>query len=67
MTGKIGIALENINPEGIILVHGEKWKAVPEEDRIVIEKGRKVEVTGRKGLVLMIKPVYENDTTVNGS
>ena len=62
MTGKIGEALENIDPEGVIIVHGEKWKAVSEEDRIVIEKGRKVEVTGRNGLVLMVKPVHEDDT-----
>ena len=63
MTGKIGITLENIDPEGVILINGEKWKAVSEEDRIVIEKDRKVEVTGREGLVLIIQPVREDNTT----
>jgi len=49
--GEIGEVKETIDPEGMIFVSGELWRAASEEK---IEPGEKVEVTGAKGLVLNV-------------
>ena len=46
------VVKELIEPEGLIFVHGEYWRATSEER---LELGEKVEVTGVEGLMLKVK------------
>jgi membrane-bound serine protease (ClpP class) len=50
--GEIGLVKERIDPEGLIFVHGEYWRATAGER---IEPGEKVEVGGVDGLILKVK------------
>jgi membrane-bound serine protease (ClpP class) len=52
LTGEIGLVKEPIDPEGLIFVHGEYWRARSTEK---IEPGEKVEVEGADGLILRVK------------
>jgi membrane-bound serine protease (ClpP class) len=52
LIGEIGLAKEDIDPEGLIFVHGEYWRATAEEK---IEADEKVEVEGADGLILRVK------------
>jgi len=54
LIGEIGEVKGPIDPEGLIFVQGELWRAVSEEK---IEPGEKVEVIGAKGLVLNVRRV----------
>ena len=54
LIGSIGLVKETIDPEGLIFVHGEYWRATSTEK---IEPGEKVEVAGADGLLLEIKKV----------
>jgi membrane-bound serine protease (ClpP class) len=54
LIGEIGEVKGPIDPEGLIFVQGELWRAVSEEK---IELGEKVEVVGTKGLVLNVRRV----------
>jgi membrane-bound serine protease (ClpP class) len=56
LIGEIGEVKGPIDPEGMIFVHGELWRAVSDEK---IEPGEKVEVTGARGLVLEVRRVPE--------
>jgi membrane-bound ClpP family serine protease len=59
MIGMNGIVMDRIDPTGYIMVRGEKWRAKVMGMKAPIEKGQKVQVRGRQGLTLHIKPVYE--------
>jgi membrane-bound serine protease (ClpP class) len=52
LIGEIGLVKEDIDPEGLIFVHGEYWRAIAEER---IEADEKVEVEGAEGLILRVK------------
>ena len=52
LLGEIGLVKERIDPEGLIFVHGEYWRATAGER---IEPGEKVEVGGVDGLILKVK------------
>jgi membrane-bound serine protease (ClpP class) len=52
LLGDVGIVKKTIDPEGLVFVHGEYWRA---EAREKIEEGEKVEVEGMEGLVLKVK------------
>ena len=52
LLGEIGIVKELIEPEGLIFVHGEYWRAISEEK---LEPGEKAEVTGVEGLTIKVK------------
>ncbi len=52
MIGSVGLVKETIDPEGLIFVHGETWRAVSGEK---IEPGERVEVEGAEGLLLKVK------------
>ena len=56
MVGEVGVVREVIDPEGLVFVHGELWKAVS-DDRI--EPGEKVEVESSRGLVLKVRRVAD--------
>ena len=52
--GMVGEALEDLNPQGQILVNGEYWNGISKQE---IKKGQHVEVTGMQGLKLIVKQV----------
>ena len=52
LLGEIGTVKELIEPEGLIFVHGEYWRAISEER---LEPGEKAEVTGVEGLTVKVK------------
>ena len=54
-----GTVSDRLDPTGYILVRGEKWRAEVIGMKEPIEKGQKVQVLGRQGLTLHIKPIYE--------
>lgn len=54
LIGETGVALDLLDPKGYIQVQGEYWMA--EADQIV-ESGQKVQVVGKDGEILKIKPV----------
>jgi membrane-bound serine protease (ClpP class) len=54
IVGERGVARETIDPEGLVFVHGEHWKARSEEK---IEPEERVEVVGLEGLVLKVRKI----------
>ncbi|MBW2048272.1 MAG: nodulation protein NfeD [Deltaproteobacteria bacterium] len=52
LVGELGEVKEVIDPEGLVFVHGEYWRALSKEK---IEPGEKVEVIGINGLMLSVK------------
>ena len=52
LIGEIGLVKKDIDPEGLIFVHGEYWRAIADER---IESDEKVEVEGAEGLILRVK------------
>jgi membrane-bound serine protease (ClpP class) len=59
IVGEKGVARETIDPEGLVFVHGEHWKARSEEK---IEPGERVEVVGLEGLVLKVRKITNRST-----
>nr|3WWV_A Chain A, Stomatin operon partner protein [Pyrococcus horikoshii OT3] len=53
MIGLIGTVVEELNPEGMIKVRGELWKARSKFNG-KIEKGEKVRVVDMDGLTLIV-------------
>jgi membrane-bound serine protease (ClpP class) len=60
MVGTIGIATENLNPEGLIKTHGEIWKALSLDNK-TISKGSAVKIISVEGLLLHVKQVENAD------
>ncbi len=58
---KEGVAAEKIAPQGMVRVGGEIWNARIDRSAAVdsLEKGEKVEVTGREGMILIVRPLSE--------
>jgi membrane-bound serine protease (ClpP class) len=54
LIGEIGSVKEPIDPEGLIFVHGEYWRARSGER---IDPGERVRVEGAEGLILEVKKV----------
>jgi membrane-bound serine protease (ClpP class) len=52
LLGMVGVADEDLDPEGQIKIRGERWMA---EARQKIKKGEKVKVIDRKGLLLIVE------------
>lgn len=52
LTGKTGIAKEDLLPEGFIVVEGELWWARSEEP---VKQGEKVKILRKEGQTLMVK------------
>jgi membrane-bound serine protease (ClpP class) len=50
--GEVGVVKEDLDPEGLVFVHGEYWRARATEK---LEPGEKVQVEGIEGLVLKVK------------
>jgi|GEM_PF-1226956 len=60
IVGETGTVEDELNPEGMILVKGELWKARTKGDK-KIEKGRKVKIVGARNLVLSVEEVREEE------
>jgi membrane-bound serine protease (ClpP class) len=58
LKGEVGLVKERIDPEGLIFVHGEYWRATAGER---IEPGEKVEVEDLNGLVLRVKKLKNQE------
>ena len=54
LLGEVGLVKERIDPEGLVFVHGEYWRATSQEK---IEQDEKVEIEGVEGLVVKVKRV----------
>jgi membrane-bound serine protease (ClpP class) len=52
LVGEVGMVKEGIDPEGLVFVHGEYWRARAVEK---VEPGERVTVEGLDGLVLKVK------------
>ena len=50
--GEVGIVKEQIDPEGLVFVHGEYWRAIAAEK---IEPGEKIAVEKIQGLILKVR------------
>jgi membrane-bound serine protease (ClpP class) len=59
LLGEKGLARDTIDPEGLVFVHGEYWKARSDER---IEPGERVEVVGMEGLVLKVRKITNRST-----
>lgn len=57
LIGKTGIANSDLSPNGDVTVDGIVWEArAVVQNQLVIEKGSKIRVVGRNGLVLDVEP-----------
>jgi membrane-bound serine protease (ClpP class) len=52
LMGEVGVVKHPIDPEGLVFVHGEYWRAVSSEK---LEPGEKVSVEEVTGLILKVK------------
>ena len=59
LLGEVGIVREPIDPEGLVFVHGEYWRAKARER---FEPGEKVEVEGVDGLMLKVKKATNQES-----
>ena len=55
LTGSFGVAMEDFEQAGMILLQGELWKA--ETTGAAIKKGQQVKITGRRDLTLFAEPI----------
>lgn len=56
MLGEQGIALEDFDSKGDVLVHGERWQAKTSEP---VKKGQGIEITAVKNMLVLIKPTKD--------
>ena len=58
LIGTKGMVIEKLDPSGLIKTHGEIWKAVS-TDKKIIKKGSPVEVVKVEGLLLYVKKIKD--------
>jgi membrane-bound serine protease (ClpP class) len=58
LIGSVGIALDDLEPEGWARIHGEQWRV---RSRVSIKSGQSVRVTSRGDLLLSVEPVADAD------
>lgn len=54
MTGSTGVVKNPLSPLGLVQINGELWKAENIGQEEVLERGSKVRVVKRKGLILSV-------------
>ena len=54
LIGEIGSAMEDLQPQGKVFVHGEIWDAIAETP---LKKGESIQVVNMEGFRLRVKPV----------
>lgn len=62
MIGMTGIAVSPLTPRGEVMVEGQIWKA--ETVTSPVKKGESVDIVGREGLILRVKPKKDSNTKV---
>jgi membrane-bound serine protease (ClpP class) len=58
LMGQVGVVEEAIDPEGLVFVHGEYWRAMAGER---LEPGEKVRVEGVDGLMLRVQKTIDQE------
>ncbi|HWZ73322.1 MAG TPA: nodulation protein NfeD [Casimicrobiaceae bacterium] len=56
LIGSVGVALEDLEPEGWARIHGEQWRV---RSPVSIKLGQSVRVTSRGDLLLSVEPVAD--------
>ncbi|MBA7660515.1 hypothetical protein ES703_68517 [subsurface metagenome] len=54
ITGETAVVCQDLNPQGLVKVYGEIWKAVSVDGK-KIKKGQEVKIISLKGLTLLVK------------
>lgn len=57
--GSEGVVLRRLSPKGIVRVRGELWNARLADGADETDEGRRVRVTGRDGMTLIVEPAAE--------
>ena len=60
MVGRKGFALTSLNPDGYVLVQGERWQAGIYGENAFIKKGEAICVEAIEGLELAVRPCPED-------
>ena len=58
LVGEEGEVRERLAPEGIVLVHGELWRAKEKEGKTV-KKGERIKISKVEGMLLTVEKVEE--------
>ncbi len=58
LVGAIGVACKDFDTHGRVHLHGEIWQA---ESSTPVKKGQPLQVTGRDGLTLSVKPIITEE------
>jgi membrane-bound serine protease (ClpP class) len=58
LIGSVGVALDDLEPEGWARIHGEQWRV---RSPVPIKRGQGVRVTSRGDLLLSVVPVADAD------
>ena len=61
LVGLIGIARQDLGPDGYVLVNGELWKAVADPLDTPIPAGADVRVNAARGMLLSVARVQDPD------
>jgi membrane-bound serine protease (ClpP class) len=59
LIGEIGTVQEPLDPEGLVFVHGEYWRAQSHE---MVEEGERIEVLAMDGLLLKVRRVIDKES-----
>lgn len=59
MTGRVGVARSNLEPNGLVQVGGEQWSAELSPGENPVARGERVEVVGTQGLKLIVRKLKE--------
>jgi len=57
--GEEGKTISDLKPEGMVLVHGEYWKAKSKSG--FIEKNKRIKVVDIKGLLLLVEEIKDEE------
>ncbi|HOV21726.1 MAG TPA: nodulation protein NfeD [bacterium] len=57
LIGEKGRVKTDLNPEGLIFVHGEYWKGIPKDKNEIIKKNEEIKVIGKDGPVLIVEKI----------
>lgn len=55
LPGTTGIAMEDFEHEGMVMMQGELWKA--ETTGVSVKKGQRIKITSRRNLTLLVEPI----------
>ncbi|WP_045223079.1 NfeD family protein [Desulfonatronum thioautotrophicum] len=61
LNGLRGEVRKPLQPEGYIRIRGVLWKAKCEDTSAIIPAGTQVDVVGREGIVLIVRPRHKPD------